>query len=198
MKESARRATLIVAALALGACGTLEKSARSSTTTAPVVRDPGACSADSLSVPGDQAGLPAEVAATRERIARAAVACDFDALDRIASEGSEAFAFTYGDSTTAEAYWRNEELTGARPLSKLAKVLALEPATRRIGDTTQFVWPAAYGYDSWVAVPDAQKNALRAIYTPDQMAEFRDQHAYTGYRVGISSGGEWLFFVAGD
>jgi hypothetical protein len=185
--------------LGISACGAVEKSATSSTTTAPIVRPPGKCSAQRLGgLLKPEAGVPSTVAATRERIGRAAVACDYDALGRLASEGAAPFTFTYGDATRAETYWRNEELTGARPLSKLVKILSLEPATRRTGEETQFVWPAAYAYDSWVAVPDAQKDALRAVYTPPQIAEFRDQHSYIGYRVGISATGEWLFFVAGD
>ncbi len=56
-----------------------------------------------------------------------------------------------------------------------------------------YLWPAA------AAGTEQDWSALRAaeLYTPEQLDSMRQSGAYLGYR-GITSEGDWIFFVAGD
>lgn len=180
---------------ALTACGDDEPGAVATTTsTSPAVQ----CSADSLAPGLDPTDAPEPVATTRAAIVDAAVACDYDALGRLAAAGAQRFTYSFGDSDNAAEYWRDEEARGEQPLAVLVKLLRLAHAERGTGDESQFVWPVAYSFDTWADVPAEHVEPLRAIYTPAQLEQFRATNAYLGHRVGIAPSGEWLFFVAGD
>lgn len=59
-----------------------------------------------------------------------------------------------------------------------------------------YVWPSAFADDAtdadWQAVIDA------GLVTEGEAERMRAGEGYTGYRVGITADGEWVFFVAGD
>lgn len=59
---------------------------------------------------------------------------------------------------------------------------------------TTFVWPSAARPDP----TDQDWAAAERLHAPAEIAAMRRAGAYAGYRVGISSTGHWLFFVAGD
>lgn len=126
----------------------------------------------------------------RERIVRAAVRCDYVALDRIGREGA-GLAFSYGGERSAAAYWRRLEREGRdRPLEKLVKLLNL-PWARNEG---LYVWPSAHRERP----SDRDWRLLRAVYPQKVIDAMRRGGSYLGYRIGITPGGDWLYFVAGD
>ncbi len=60
------------------------------------------------------------------------------------------------------------------------------------------MWPSAFAYDSWEEIPSADLEALRTIYTDEELDQIATFGAYAGWRVGITEEGVWRFFVAGD
>lgn len=195
----------LVAVLALAGCGGGENVASETTppetvtvvTTETVAAPPqttptATCSASSLSadLPA-QDGLPDAVATLRDRIAGAAVACDYDALQELALEGTTGFTASYGSETSAADFWRGEEERGGKPLAKLVQILAT-PFGRNEADF--YAWPSAYTDRP----TEAQWLSLDGIYTPAEIASFKELGSYLGYRVGITPSGDWQFFVAGD
>lgn len=142
-----------------------------------------------------QDGLPDPVAQTRADIARAAAACDYEALARLGGAG---LTYSFGDEGDAAGFWRRQEAAGAEPLRHLVELLARPHATVAPPDGTQYVWPSAFAYDSWDAVPDDERDALRPLYDDTDFADFAQFGGYNGHRVGIGEDGDWLFFVAGD
>ena len=138
--------------------------------------------------------LPAPVAATRARIARAAVACDYATLERIARENPKGFTFSFGEQGSPAAYWRRLETKHLdRPLARLVKILGL-PHTRN--EAGFYAWP------SYTTHPTAAAwNVLvrKGIYTRAQVRQMRQGgNVYYGYRTAITRDGRWQFFVAGD
>jgi hypothetical protein len=137
--------------------------------------------------------LPAAVSATRQRIASAAVACDFEKLERIGREQG-GFTFTFGSEKSAAALWRSEESHAGNPLATLVKILKL-PVTRN--EVGAYVWPSAYTTHPEAADWNALVRAgliTRAAATKAQKSD----NVYYGYRAAIARSGDWQFFVAGD
>ncbi len=104
-----RRFTLLALIVAAAALGSGAASARTV-----------ACSAGRLSATMPAQKLPAKVASVRARIAKAAVACDYRALQQIAYE-EDSFTFSFGNETSAAAYWKKQEARGDRPLARLLR-----------------------------------------------------------------------------
>ncbi len=150
----------------------------------------GDCSAAGLSadLPPDSE-LPQPVAGVRERIAQAAVACDYDQLQAIALE-QDGFTYSYGGETSAADFWAGEEERGTEVMRILVESL------RQSGHEYQgnWAWPTAYAD----APTDADWSALSGLYPADQVTSWREQGQFLGYRVGITPAGDWQFFVAGD
>lgn len=147
-----------------------------------------------------QEGLPEAVAETRRRIARAAVACDYEALARLAGGGDGAsFTYSFGDSGDAATFWeRHEESGTGDPMRHLVGVLARPHAVVEAGGISRYAWPSAFTYDSWSAVPEAEREALRPLYDDDDFDSFEQFGGYIGYRALILADGTWTVFVAGD
>lgn len=149
----------------------------------------------------DQPEVPAPVRDMRRRIVDAAVACDFERLAALALSGSRPFTYSFGGGGEPADYWRRqEEGPGPHPLRYLVGVL--DRPHRRLEPhhdlSARYVWPSAFGYETWEAVPRDAKEALKPLYTQENFENFLRFGGYTGYRVGIALDGEWLFFVAGD
>jgi hypothetical protein len=151
------------------------------------------CSASRLSAVLPAQKLPAAVSATRQRIAAAAVACDFEQLERIGKEKGS-FHFTFGNEKSAAAFWRSGEQRGTKPMATLVKLLKL-PVTRN--EVGAYAWPSAY-----TAHPTAADwNALvrAGLVTRAQAAKAqKSDNVYYGYRTAITRSGDWQFFIAGD
>jgi hypothetical protein len=170
---------------------TTETVTETVTTTEEPAGGSGECSAAGLSaeLPADST-LPAAVAEMRERIAVAAVECDYDGLQELALEGGGGFTFSYGSETSAADHWARAEERGEEVMRILVETL------RQTGHQYQgnWVWPTAYT-DS---PTDADWQALEGLYPQDQLDAMRQSGSFLGYRVGITPGGDWTFFVAGD
>jgi hypothetical protein len=98
------------------------------------------CSASGLSAALPEQDLPAAVADVRQRIAEAAVACDYDALQAIALE-QDGFTFSYGAETSAADHWAGLEESGEDPMRTLVEILRT-PVTRN--EAGAYAWPTAY------------------------------------------------------
>lgn len=160
-----------------------------------------ACSAADLSPePVEQPDLPERVREIRDRIVRAAVACDFEALEALAL-AAPGFTYSFGAEGDPGGYWRREE-DGRPPEPLRFLVGVLNRPYLRIEHThrgeVRYVWPSAFGYDSWEAVPPEDKKALEPLYGEEDFESFARFGGYVGYRVGITAEGDWEFFVAGD
>jgi hypothetical protein len=202
--------TLALMILAVGACGedseiaeqrptstttptTIPPSTTSSTTTSPSAR----CSASNSPEPRPQQGLPDAVADTRRAIAGAARACDYERLADLAGAGSREFSFTFGAAEDPAEFWRQGEAANRQPLRFMVELLTT-PYRADLDEPPVYMWPSAFGFPSWEEVPEADRQALRPLYSEEDFRGFEGFGSYIGYRIGISSDGEWLFFVAGD
>jgi hypothetical protein len=178
------RSLLLVLALAVPAALTTVATAGTSHTT---------CSAGHLSRALPKQNVPAAVAATRQRIVAAAIACDYAKLERIGRERGS-FSFSFGGGSSATAYWRAEEKRGGKPLATLVRILRL-PVTRN--ETRAYAWPSAYTDHPTRADWDALVRA--GVLTRAQATAQRTHgNVYYGYRAAIAKNGDWQFFVAGD
>jgi hypothetical protein len=139
--------------------------------------------------------LPAPVTEMRRSIVAAATACDFERLAELAQAGR--FTHSFGNGGDPAAFWRKAEADG-EPLGRLVQFLNRPFATRPAGDVTQYVWPRAYAYESWAAVPAEAREELRPVYGTEDFKRFERFGSYNGYRIGITADGDWVFFVAGD
>lgn len=150
--------------------------------------------------PDPAARLPDPVRDTRARIVEAASQCDFEALSAVAAEGDERFTYSFGDTDGDPAdYWQQAEARGERSLEILVELLD-RPFARRDGPSgsSLIVWPSAYGFDTWDAVPVEDRAALRPLYDDDDFEQFDRAGTYLGHRVGVTTAGDWIFYVAGD
>lgn len=166
-------------------------STTSSSTTSTTIQR---CSAQGMSPLVPQMNLPGPVAATREEIFRAVMTCDFAELEQLASTGSNPFTFSFGGDTGGPAqFWRSRENAGEPVLATLATILNMPYGVRQ----GQYVWPFAHALNFEKLSPQ-QLALLRVYFTEEQIDDWRSFGGYTGYRVGISASGEWMFYVAGD
>jgi hypothetical protein len=127
----------------------------------------------------------------RRRIVAAAVACDYEALARLAREHGADFNVSFGPDFDVAAFWREREKEGEPVLALMVKVLNLPHAK----EETLYLWPSAYRTgetaEDW--------KALEGLYPAERLAEWRSgENGYLGLRVGIEENGDWLFAVSGD
>lgn len=190
-------AAALAAALFTTACGGEEPAAEADAmdTVAPATgalpEAPALCSAASLdpALPAEP-GLPTAVAATRAAIARAAVACDWAALDSLAGPG---FTYSFGDGGGPTEHWRAAESEGGTPLWFLVRTLALPWIVEESAAGTLYAWPSAHADEP----TEEDWAALEGVYPADEIEAYREI-GFIGWRAGIAGDGEWRFFVAGD
>lgn len=152
----------------------------------------------STPAPARQSELPPAVSNMRTAIVDAARACDYDKLAQLALAGDGAFTYSFGGGGRPAAFWREAEAAGQAPLRMLVELLDGPPATRDVGPTTQYLWPAAYAFERWEDVPAPAREDLMRMYGDDDLRRFAQFGSYVGYRVGITGTGDWIFFVGGD
>lgn len=152
----------------------------------------------STPAPTRHAELPEAVSDTRMAIIQAARACDYDKLAELALAGDSQFTYSFGGGDRPAAFWREAEAAGGEPLRMLVELLDGPAATRQAGGTTQYLWPAAYAFESWDDVPPSAREDLTRIYGEDDLRRFEQFGSYVGHRVGITQSGDWIFFVGGD
>jgi hypothetical protein len=186
-------APVLAAAIVMAACGggTFEATdGQPSPTGAAEDGREARCSAAGLSAHlSEQPGLPQPVAETRRAIAEAAAACDYEGLERLAlSDGT--FTYSFGEGDGPVAFWRDAEGRGEEPLALLVRLLDLPHAK----EGRLYTWPSAAG----APATDEDWESLEAVFTEEEIESWRRFGAYIGYRVGITAGGGWTFYVAGD
>lgn len=137
--------------------------------------------------------MPSEVADLRDFLADAALRCD-EQLLFTAIEESEMFTYSFGDDGDAIGFWWELEAAGDEPYRRIVDVLSTTPALD--ADAGLWVWPAvATGQDG----TDAPELLAELEPWSDPAAlEDLDGSGYLGWRIGISTDGEWRYFVAGD
>jgi hypothetical protein len=195
--------------LALSACGSGDGTDDAASTqpvtttttvaqTETVAQEPEVeCSTAALRLTLPDQDLPPAVADVRKRIFDSAVACDYDALERIALEKGEGFTFSYGGGDSAADYWRGlEESSTAepRPMRTLATILTMQYTRNESGS---YAWPTAYSEspteEAWRVL------VVSGLYTQEQIDSMKASGTgYLGYRTAITADGDWQFFVAGD
>jgi hypothetical protein len=159
--------------------------------TEPTVR----CSTAGLRLTLPEQDLPPAVADVRQRIFDAAIACDYETLERIALERGEGFTFSYGGGDSAAEHWRQLEESGTEePMRILAAILAMPYTHNEAG---AYAWPTAYqespSQADWHALVEA------GLYTQKQVDSMKGGGTgYLGYRTAITAAGDWQFYVAGD
>jgi hypothetical protein len=152
------------------------------------------CSTAGLRTTLPEQDLPEPVAEVRERVFGAALACDYDELERIALEQGAGFTFTYGEGTSPAAYWREREESGTeQPLRALVTILSL-PFTRN--ESGSYAWPTAY--DESPSEADWQALVDSGLYTQAEVDAMKQGGSYLGWRTAITADGDWQLFVAGD
>lgn len=160
------------------------------------------CSATGMSAePVMQTNLSPEAAATRRAILSAAVACDYDALEKIAKD-SPAFTYSFGDSGDPAGYWRQAEEDGEEVMRLLVTVLntpnTLHGVSAADGSGERaYSWPAVAGVleptdEDWQDVIDA------GLATEEAVERYKKRGGYYGWRTQITASGDWTAFVAGD
>ncbi len=155
-----------------------------------------ACSTSTIRTTLPEQDLPERVAGVRRAIWDAAIACDYEELERLALERGEGFTFSYGGGTAAAEHWRSVEEAATEeplPMRALATILAM-PFTRN--ETGSYAWPTAYeespSDEAWQALADT------GLYSQTEVDQMRSGGSYLGYRTAITADGDWQFFVAGD
>ena len=157
------------------------------------------CSAAHLAVREEapQGDLPVPVAALRNDLFRLASECDIDGLGIIAVR--DATRISFGGPVDPATFWRDLESTEATPIADLITVLRLAPGILDLGDgTIYYVWPAVFALFDWSQASPEQRQELADLFGTDALAGWDSFGGYIGYRVGITTDGEWAYFVEGD
>jgi len=169
------------------------------TETAPPPQAGATCSTSTIRATLPEQDLPEPVSELRRAIWGAAIACNYEELERLALERGEGFTFSYGGGTSAAEFWRGVEDAGTErplPMRALATILAM-PFTRN--ESGSYAWPTAYEEsptdEAWQALVDS---GLYSQAEVDQMRDALGAGGYLGYRTAITAEGDWQFFVAGD
>jgi hypothetical protein len=120
------------------------------------------------------------------------------AYDDLAALGGDNFNVSFGGDDPS-TLWTMQEEGGEQPMYALMKILDMPYGTVDLGDQLMYVWPSAAAFDGpWDELPETDRQALLSLYTDEDLQSFADFGGYLGYRIGITAGGDWSFFVAGD
>jgi predicted small lipoprotein YifL len=160
--------------------------------TAPAPSD-GDCSAQGHALlPVDSTDLPAAVTATRDFLLDAALRCDEQLLFTAIEESSQ-FTYSFGGGDDAIGFWWELEEAGEAPFLRLAQVLSTTPSVADGGEVV--VWPRVHTGRPEDTTDEAWREV---VWSPDAEAAAANAGSYLDWRVGISTDGEWRFFVRGD
>lgn len=157
----------------------------------PVGQD---CSAQGaqIDVP-DLPDMPAAAVAARDFLIDAAVRCDEQLLFTAINE-SDMFTYSFGGGDDAIGYWWDLEAAGDQPFLRLVQVLATTPTIADGGEIV--VWPqVTTGRDENTT---AEAWAELTWLTASEIAAQQGEAGYLDWRVGITTDGQWRFFVRGD
>lgn len=152
------------------------------------------CSAAGMSPVGPQAGLPEVVAEMRADIVEAAASCDYETLEALAGEK---ILTSFGGGAFESFYeWRDQ---GDDKLDLMVSLLSMPYGLQVIdGQPDIYAWPEVFTYDSWDEISEDELDALRQIYTDEELGQSEEFGGYALWRLGITEDGDWKFFLAGD
>lgn len=172
------------------------------------------CSAATLPArPAPQSELPPEVATLRDRIAAAAVACDYDALGALIDPSR--FSYSFGDDGDPIGHWQRRETLDQepQPMVSLRRVLDTPAGTWEMvsgGPSSLWVWPRLAQMDpqqtSAGELDSAVDEVVEAGLHPRDIVEqmVNEYGGYLGYRLQIEvsahdpANPRWVVFIAGD
>lgn len=146
--------------------------------------------------------LPLAVLQTVDRIRDAAAGKDWDQLAEIATEGDAPFHATvdqpFTDPSALAAHWRAQ--AAEEPLADiLLALLTLRAWEESTGTNAEDSEVIVHVTPAFMLEPSAaNRRALEAALGTELVAQWTAGGEYLGYRVGITDGGDWRFFVAGD
>lgn len=138
-----------------------------------------------------QPGLPPEVAATRDAIVAAAVACDWERLDALTAGE---FAYSYGIGRRPISYWQEREYHGEPATAQMVLALSLSYGMDDQFDQPVYYWPAALG----TPPGSPEWSELAGLYTDDELARMADFGGFTGHHHGIRADGDWRYYIFGN
>ncbi len=148
----------------------------------------------------DMSKLPAPVAQMRERILAAARSGDLRAVAALMKSKDGTTIFSSSDARDPIDFWRESypDSGGIEALSILISILEtpcvhVEPGTQQ----DMYLWPYFARMPLRDLTPE-QKVELFRIVTGSDYKDMLETGAYSFYRVGIGSDGNWQLFVAGD
>lgn len=140
----------------------------------------GACSAANATRDRpQQTDLPTEVESMRTNIIEAAIDCDYERLQTLATAPDGAFQYSQdeesaGPDAQPAEFWRSQEEAGERPLVAMVEILTSEP---EIEPVTEVEGPGTGSDDEYYNWPS-------------------DSHPHPdGYVTSITASGDWIFFL---
>jgi hypothetical protein len=140
-----------------------------------------------------QAGLPEAVEARRQAIYQAAISRDYD---RLASEASEEFNYSFGGEYEGgfAGYLRLAEENERLSAFDIIPTILRLPYAEKDG---LYTWPSVFTIEpsKWTEEDIA---LMRTFLSEEQIEDFREFGGYIYYRMGIDSTGNWKFYLAGD
>jgi hypothetical protein len=138
-------------------------------------------------------GLPAPVAATRDEIARAVGALDFDAMRDLMDANT--FSYNFDDGSNPIPAWKDDPSV----LDPITDILALPPAEPRVigGYGTFHIWP--YLVDSNFERLSAREieDLHRLGFDDAAIEDMRRFGSYLGPRLSIDETGLWRNYTTG-
>ena len=132
--------------------------------------------------------LPDQTRDRAEEVLAAAADCDLDTLVALAQQDQTFLSF--GVVSPEEAFAGEE---GAERAAAIATVMTLFEPGQDAADAP-YRWPGTIqSEEDWVLVVES------GLHTQDEVDLMRGSGmGYTGWRVGVDSGGTWMFMTAGD
>lgn len=160
----------------------------------------GPCSAEGLEPPTPDPDLPGQIEATRQAIAAAAIACDWDALGALIDPAN--FRYSFGGGNDPIKFWQEAEAAiGNEPMRYLVETLKLNwvldqpPPEADVPDS--YIWPDAFPM-LWDDVTPDMRDALRPLYDDLDFEGFANIGGFAGFRLAIDEDGIWRYFLSGD
>jgi hypothetical protein len=141
----------------------------------------------------DAEGVPVEVSRARQAIVEAALACDYDALNRIGAFGP--MVTTIDGEPAPVDTWAQRERQGEAILRSVAGILSLTPADA--GEDGSLTWPSAVDWHFSDVAPAGERQALVDVVGEDGVFGWEETGGYAGWRSTIGPAGNWLSLTLG-
>lgn len=138
--------------------------------------------------------IPSTVLATRDQIAIAAEARDYDALEALIDP--DRFAYNFDDGSNPVPGWRKDPSVLATLATLLQMPVTTTEGTPDVG--TIYVWPSLMNADlANLTADDRWMLETLGITDADLQTMLDAFGGYVGPRTGIAEDGTWLFYTVG-